>query len=595
MGTWPAAPLIEAQQVVISEIHYQPAGGTAFAEAEFIELLNSGNQSADLGGAVFKGGIAFTFPAGYRLAAGQRIVLCRNSPQFVARYGSVAQLMPGNYTGALNNSGETLLLTSASGAVLTEVRYGVTGEWPSRAAGQGSSLELVDPAGPQNLPTNWRASTEYHGSPGTAGTGPLNRVVINELLAHTDPPLEDAVELYNRTDTTLSVGGWYLSNSLDEPTRFRIPSGTTLPPRGFLVLYESQFYPATPEGDRVPFTFGAARGDAVVLTSADGAGRLLRFEDVQSFPASPNGVSFGRYPDGIGPFLLMSRMTLGTEVVNLDPPEWITLFRQGRGSSNAPHRIGPVVFNRIRYSAAAGEIEFVELLNISRSEVPLFDPFYPAHTWAIEGGITFQFPEPESLPPGGRIVVAGTSDFAAVRALLALPASVPVVGPYSGQLSAEGEELRLVRPDPPQQPPRSDAGFVPYYVVEKISYSALAPWPLLELSASQLIQRRVGDAAGYDAANWGAALVKAPQFVAQLKVLSASGGLLRLNLTGFPGSHYELESVEIAGGGTVLSQAIVASGIWATPPAVLADLGLVSIQIDLPLGNGLRLYRLRAR
>lgn len=93
----------------------------------------------------------------------------------------------------------------------------------------------------------------------------------------------------------------------------------------------------------------------------------------------------------------------------------------------------------------------------------------------------------------------------------------------------------------------------------------------------------------------GAALVKAPQFVAQLKVLSASGGLLRLNLTGRSGSHYELESVEIAGGGTVLSQATVASGIWATPPAVLGDLGLVSIQIDLPLGNGLRLYRLRAQ
>jgi hypothetical protein len=40
-----------AQSVVISEILYQPPGGSDFAEAEFVELLNAGSTPTQLGGA----------------------------------------------------------------------------------------------------------------------------------------------------------------------------------------------------------------------------------------------------------------------------------------------------------------------------------------------------------------------------------------------------------------------------------------------------------------------------------------------------------------------------------------------------------------
>jgi len=577
-----------AQHVVISEILYQPPGGSAFADAEFVEILNAGTSAANLGNAAFTAGIAFTFPAGFSLAPGARAVVVRNRALFASRYGAVPGLVAGNFSGALNNSGETLTLSSATGAVLAEVRYGTDGAWPTRPAGQGGSLELVDPAGPQNLSANWRASSEFYGSPGTAGAGPQDRIVVNELLAHTDPPLEDAVELFNRADVAIDVGGWFLSNSRGDPTRFRIPDRTVVPPRGFRVIYEYQFFPVIPAPGQTPFTFSAARGDDVVLLSANAAGNPLRWEDVQQFPASPNGHTFGRFPDGEGPFLLMAQMTLGTSVVNTDPPELLPVFRQGLGAPNAPHAVGPVVFNRIRYSAPADGVEFVELLNITDAEAPLFDPRFPTNTFGIEGGITFRFPEPETLPPGGRIVVAGTANFAAVRALLSLPATVPIVGPYSGQLASDGEQLRLVRPDDPQQAPRPDAGFVPYYVAEQIDYSAAAPWPVLAQPDQQLIRRRVGAGPGYDPANWEAASVQATVPLARLQVTRYTDGVLGLRVTGNAGSRYFVESVAISGNGRPALIAVAASGTLN-----VSTNGPVTLALSLPVSGDGGLYRLR--
>jgi hypothetical protein len=50
------------------------------------------------------------------------------------------------------------------------------------------------------------------------------------------------------------------------------------------------------------------------------------------------------------------------------------------------------------------------------------------------------------------------------------------VGPYSGKLDNSGESVELAKPDAPQTG-GTDAGFVPYILVDKVRYSDLAPWP----------------------------------------------------------------------------------------------------------------------
>ena len=44
-------------------------------------------------------------------------------------------------------------------------------------------------------------------------------------------------------------------------------------------------------------------------------------------------------------------------------------------------------------------------------------------------------------------------------------------------LNNSGETVQLFKPDSPQIPPHPDAGFVPYVLLESVTYSNAAPWP----------------------------------------------------------------------------------------------------------------------
>ncbi len=47
---------------------------------------------------------------------------------------------------------------------------------------------------------------------------------------------EDFVELYNGTTDPVDIGGWHLSDDLDNPTKFEIPAGIVVPPNGFQMI-----------------------------------------------------------------------------------------------------------------------------------------------------------------------------------------------------------------------------------------------------------------------------------------------------------------------------------------------------------------------
>ena len=88
-------------------------------------------------------------------------------------------------------------LVGPLGEVLQDFTYSDDDPWPGRADGNGSSLEIVNPLGDPTDFNNWRSSYEYGGTPGTAGLGAVNRVVVNEVLTHEDAPQVDAIELLN--------------------------------------------------------------------------------------------------------------------------------------------------------------------------------------------------------------------------------------------------------------------------------------------------------------------------------------------------------------------------------------------------------------
>nr|HOD83861.1 lamin tail domain-containing protein [Phycisphaerae bacterium] len=140
----------------VTEVMYNPPEPSAAELAadpaltredfEFIEILNTGSQTADLTGVAFVDGITFDFTGSQvlTLEPGQYVLVVRNRAAFELRYGTQLNVA-GQYGGGLDDGGETLAL-AAFGRTLFSFTYNDSGSWPGRADGRGSSLEVVDPA-----------------------------------------------------------------------------------------------------------------------------------------------------------------------------------------------------------------------------------------------------------------------------------------------------------------------------------------------------------------------------------------------------------------------------------------------------------------
>lgn len=520
-----------ARPLYITEINYNPLGGSDY---EFVELLNPGPAPFVLTGCKFTSGIDFTFGS-QTVLPGARVVVARDLGKFVSRYPGVNPLGP--YNKKLSDEGDTIVMVTATGEEVFKVKYDSKGAWPSRANGLGSSLEVIDPAGDLDDPLNWRSSAEYNGSPGKAGIGGLRTVVINEVLAHTDPPFEDAVEFKNLTDQPVDLGGDYFSNSRALPKKYRLPKPFVVPAHGYAVVYQHDFNSAAQGGNA--FTLNSAHGDEAVLLAADAAGNPTLWLDSVSFEASANGISFGRYPDGAGPLVIQRRQTLGTDISAAFPPDFLSQFVLGKGASNAGPLVGPIVFNRIQYHPASGQDEFLELKNISTNPVPLYDTAFPTNAWRLGDGVGFTFPIGPQLAPGETALLVRTNP-ASYRTKYGLPASVQIFGPYTNALNNGGERLELFKPDPPQGPLHPDAGFVPYILVEQVDYLPDAPWPTTASGTGAYLQRIDPTKYGNDPSNWQAGgLSQSPVVLSAERLLT---GQIRIRIVGARTASLKLET-----------------------------------------------------
>ncbi|MBU4461102.1 MAG: lamin tail domain-containing protein, partial [Verrucomicrobia bacterium] len=482
-----------AAAVVVSEIMYDPVGG---GTNEFVELMNSGTNSVSLAGWYFADGITYTFAAGTVLPAGGYLAIAANRAAFQLRYPAVTNLAAGAFNGQLNNAGERLALADASSNIVFDVTYNNAPPWPAAAAGLGSSLVLADPAGPAGDPANWQASANLHGSPGGPGGFFVRDIVINEVLAHTDPPQEDAVELANLTTNAVNIGGWYLSDDNATRRKYRFPAGTMIAPGGHFVVYQSQMLGSN---SLTPFSI-SAKGDDVFLSEADGADTIVRYVDQVAFEPTKNGVAVGRYPDGAGDNLI----ALSTPTFGVNSPATVEEFRTGTGARNAGPYVGPVVISEIMYHPVASnmagrmEAEFVEICNRTGTNVPLFNTDYPDLTWSLTGGLNFRFPSNTVLAAGERLVVISTNALEAFRASWGLSTNALILGPFSNQLGNAGDTVRLRAPNNPE--PGTNAAA--YHVEDEIHYGDLLPWPLAADGFGGSLERTDVDAWGDTAANW---------------------------------------------------------------------------------------------
>ncbi len=510
-----------------------------------------------------------------------------------------------------SSNGETNTLYSQAGAippafVIDQIRFpgnnGVPGYWiPDISYGRlpdgGTNIVRFD------VPYTTPGSSNYFLF--------ITNVIINEALSHTDPPLEDAIELYNPTAAPVDISNWWLSNTPSNLKKFRVPTNTIIAPGGYKVFYEQIGISALPHigfntsgtGNSPDFTLNSAHGDSVQLYTGDAAGNLTGYRTSVSFGPAQHGIAFGRYVTSVGEdFTAMSSNTFG-----MDNPATVSQFRTGTGLLNAYPRVGPLVINEIMYhppDIAMGLDntldEYIEIYNITPSPVALYDTnglyfdssvgFYAdgrTNTWRLRGVADFDFPTNVSLGAGQSLLVVSFNPTAnppqlnSFRSKYGIPAAVPVFGPYSGSLSNDTASVNLDKPDPPQDPSHPDFRFVPYIRVDRVVYSNSFPWPTQPNGTGKALQRFVPEYYGNDSVNWGAADPTPGR--QSLRIVSAqqAANSLVLGFNGLAGSSYSVQYNPYLG-----------SGAWSRLISIgpLVNSGWQQITNSLTSSN--RFYRL---
>lgn len=546
-ASYPGTPSLAQEYLRIVEIMYHPAPSPAInsdqEQFEYIELKNiSTNVTLDLANVRLVNGVQFNFTGSAVTQVGpeQSVLVVRNPAAFAARYGPGLPVA-GQFTGALNNGGEELRLEDVAGEKILEFSY--DNSWYPVTDGLGFALVVVDEHASWKdwgKAENWRAGSVLGGSPGVPEPAPFGAppVRVNEVLAHPGAGQVDFLELCNLAATNVDVGGWLLTDDRQQPARFRIPVGTSIPANGYLTFTADQFGVGA-NG----FGF-SSYGEGAYLFETDAQGNLTGFMHGFEFGASPEGLSFGRHltSEGTEHFVLQSVST-----PNLP---------------NAPPRIGPVVVSEIMYhpddargTSAGGLDEYLELLNISGTNVPLYclftnEPGYGIHaatnTWRLHSAIDYDFPPGAVLPAAGHLLVVGfdpqtnAARLAQFRARYGIREMVPLFGPWRGRLDDAGETIQLLAPDKPDVTPTNL--IIPYVLQEQIAYRPTLPWPPEANGQGPSLQRVNPLAYGNDPVNWFAAFpavgVPPRPFVVQVH---PAGQFVNVTVSAVPGFRYGLE------------------------------------------------------
>lgn len=161
---------------------------------------------------------------------------------------------------------------------------------------------------------------------------------INEILVFNESNYIDDfgehspwIEIFNSAYNPVDLGGLYITNDLNQPTRYRIPRGqqtTLLQPRSYLVLWANN----QPSHGIRHLNFIPAPGDVIALFDANGRTLI----DSVTIPHHVlTDVTYGRVNDGDGEWANLSKSTPGanndTEFHPMAAEKFLTVDPSGFG------------------------------------------------------------------------------------------------------------------------------------------------------------------------------------------------------------------------------------------------------------------------
>ncbi len=211
--------------IVINEIMPDPPSD--HRNGEFVELHNRSASPVSLTGWKLRGGADYDFAPGATVPAGGFLLVGGDPAFLMATYPGTTAVGP--WSGRLANRGELLRLIDEYGNLADEVFYGVGGDWPTLAAAQGSSLELLHPDMDNSRPSAWRASDEASKSEWQTFTitGPWT-----QLRTMGGPSDYKELHLFLVGDSHIALRNMHLSASTEPGTNLLPGGGATVSANG---------------------------------------------------------------------------------------------------------------------------------------------------------------------------------------------------------------------------------------------------------------------------------------------------------------------------------------------------------------------------
>ena len=129
-----------------------------------------------------------------------------------------------------------------------------------------------------------------------------NGIYVNDYFKR-----NDWIELYNTTDAVVDVAGMYVSDNLDKPRKYQIPTdlkgvSTKIPAHGFLIVWCDKLDPLTQL--HASFKIDDDGGD-ILLTAKDES-----WSNRLTYARHKSDETVGRYPDGSANVLVMNIPTI---------------------------------------------------------------------------------------------------------------------------------------------------------------------------------------------------------------------------------------------------------------------------------------------
>ena len=270
--------------------------------------------------------------------------------------------------------------------------------------------------------------------PPTAGTGQL---LVNEIMADNDGvfgdpeeagAFEDWFEVFNPGAAAVNMSGMYITDNTNNPTKWKVPDGVTIPARGYLTFIADS---TAAQGPRHTSWSLSADGEVVAIYGTDGTTLI----DSVTFGPQRTDVAYGRTTDGNTSFSLFAGGTPGA--ANANPlANYIVNGATFALNSLAPNSIASVFASGIATATASAPSATLPttLSNVTITVTDANNTSRPAPLYFVSANQA-NFLVPEGTVPGRATVTIRKQDGTSISGSVLITATA--AGLFSANNSGE--------------------------------------------------------------------------------------------------------------------------------------------------------------